>query len=224
MSANWRAPVYRLYDEKLAGRNTFRYFDRLEESQWWSEERLREFQWTELQRLLRHSYVHVPFHRGRFQALGITPDDIRSPEVFSRLALLEKREFNEHAAELLAVNARLPLYTNGTGGSTGVPMRYQHDRDSYEWRQAAHLRGNCWAGSGLGRKELHLWGEPMKKPAGKAAWKKRLWNFALNHRYVNSYPLPPEQKAKKHETQNKNQPDVGVGYSHSLYLFARFAR
>jgi phenylacetate-CoA ligase len=95
--------------------------------------------------------------------------------------------------------------------------------DRPAFRQAAHLRGNCWAGSGLGRKELHLWGEPMKKPSGKAAWKKRLWNFALNHRYVNSYQMPPELMAEYLETLNEFRPDVIVGYSHSLYLFARFA-
>lgn len=221
---NWRAPLYRLYEERLQGRRTFEHLDLLLEMQWRSGDEIREFQWGELKRLLRHSCGHVPFHRRRFQALGITPEEIRTPEDYARLPLLEKRDFSESAAQLLADNADpRRLYTSGSGGSTGVPMRYKHDHESYEWRQAAHLRGNMWAGSGLGRREFHLWGEPMKKAAGLREAKRRAWHFALNHFYADAYDLTPALMERCLEEFNRRRPDVLIGYSHSLALFARFA-
>lgn len=221
---NWRAPLYRFYDERLAGRGTFRRTDQLVAMQWRPEEEIRRFQWAELQRLLEHAYTRVPFHRRRFDKLGLTPEDIRGPEEFAHLPLMEKRDFADSAEELVASNAdRASLYVNGSGGSTGTPMRYFHDRASYEWRQAAHLRGNMWAGSGLGRREFHLWGEPMAKASGAAGLKRRLWHFALNHRYANSYQLSPESMTRYLQAYERFRPEVMIGYSHSLYLFAQFA-
>src|SRR5205823_3718418 len=147
----------------------------------------------------------------------------RTPEDYARLPLMEKKDFNECAEALLADNAaRNELSTNGTGGSTGAPMRYQHDRASYQWRQAVHLRGNMWAGSGLGRREFHLWGDPMKALSPLRSAKRRLWHFALNHHYANSYALTPETMATYLSEFNRLRPDVLIGYSYSLYLFARF--
>lgn len=223
MGCNWRAPLYRFYDERLAGRKTFTYADRLLETQWLPADEIRAFQWGELQALLRHSYETVPFHRRRFDELGIRPEDIRDTEDYARLPVMEKRDFVEHACDLLSRSARPEeLYSNGTGGSTGAPMRYQLDRNSYEWRQAAHLRGNIWAGSGFGRREFHLWGEPLRPGSWAASLKQRLWHWALNHHYANSYRMSPETMGRYLRELNRVRPDVIIGYAYSLYLFARF--
>jgi phenylacetate-CoA ligase len=224
MGCNWRAPLYRFYDERLGRRKTFRYADALLASQWLSADEIREQQWQALQRLLRHAYETVPFQRRRFQELGLTPEDIRSPEEYARLPLMEKRDFVQHQDALLSSTFDpTTLYTNGTGGSTGEPMRYRLDRDSYEWRQAAHLRGNMWAGSGLGRREFHLWGEPMRPGSRLSTAKRELWHWALNHHYANSYHMSPETMATYLDKYNRLRPEVLVGYSYSIYLFARFA-
>lgn len=224
MGCNWRAPLYRFYDERLGRRKTFRYVDSLLKSQWLSPEEIQELQWRELQRLLRHAYETVPFHRRRFQALGLSPEEIRTPDDYARLPLLEKRDFVESQEALLSRSFDpATLYTNGTGGSTGEPMRYRLNRASYERRQAAHLRGNMWAGSGLGKREFHLWGEPMRPGSHLSHLKRELWHWALNHHYANSYQMSPETMATYLDELNRVRPEVIVGYSYSLYLFARFA-
>jgi phenylacetate-CoA ligase len=101
-------------------------------------------------------------------------------------------------------------------------MRYRLDRASYEWRQAAHLRGNMWAGSGLGRREFHLWGEPMRPGSQVASVKKRVWHWALNHHYANSYEMSAETMARYLDDLNRLRPEVVIGYSYSLFLFARY--
>lgn len=221
---NWRAPLYRFYEERLAGRKTYRYLDLMLDLQWRPEEEVRRFQWLELRRLLRHAYEHVPFHRRRFEALGVTPEDLRTPADYARLPLLEKRDFAEYADDLLSRTADpARLYTSGSGGSTGAPMRYRHDHESYEWRQAAHLRGNMWAGGGPGRREFHLWGEPMRPGSRLREAKRRLQHWMLDHHYANAYELTETNMAAYLERYHRLRPDVVIGYSHSLELFARFA-
>ena len=38
----------------------------LQESQWWSREKLEEHQMEQLSKLLRHAYENVPYYRGVF--------------------------------------------------------------------------------------------------------------------------------------------------------------
>jgi phenylacetate-CoA ligase len=196
----------------------------MDRQQWSHPEEIEQFQWRELKRLLLHAYERVPFHRRRFEKLGIHPEDIRRIGDYSHLPFMEKRDFREAERELLSELADpRKLFTNGSGGSTGEPMRYKHDRDSYEWRQAAHLRGNAWAGSALGRKEFHLWGEPMVRDSILKAAKRALHHRALNHRYANSYRMTEGELERYLGEFNRFRPDVLIGYSYSLYLFARYA-
>lgn len=55
--------------------------------------------WRRLKRVLGHAYQRLPFYRKRFEAAGITPDDIRTPSDLARLPLLTK-------AEVLALQAQ----------------------------------------------------------------------------------------------------------------------
>jgi len=49
----------------------------LQESQWWSRERLEEYQLQKLSKLLYHAYENVPYYRKVFDERGLKPTDIR---------------------------------------------------------------------------------------------------------------------------------------------------
>lgn len=49
-------------------------------------------QWSSLRRALRYAYRSLPFYRRRFEAAGITPADLRSPQDLPRLPLLQKSD------------------------------------------------------------------------------------------------------------------------------------
>ena len=51
------------------------------------------------------------------------------------------------------------------------------------------MRGNMWAGAGQGRREVHLWGEPMQSAPPLREAKRQLWNLVNNRYYVNSYRM-----------------------------------
>lgn len=54
--------------------------------------RLRVLQNRKLRRLVRHAYRHVPFHRERFRAAGIRPEDIRTVKDLPKIPVMDKHD------------------------------------------------------------------------------------------------------------------------------------
>ncbi len=130
-----RPLYYRLPMQICYGREFAPTLALLQESQWWSAERLREFQLSKLRRLLQHAANHVPYYRKLFRNLGFDPKDLRAVEDLRVLPLLDKETVRENIQALLAENIKPSqrLYFT-TGGTTGIPlgvynMRYAGGRE-----------------------------------------------------------------------------------------------
>ena len=125
----------------------------LEQSQWWSEERLREHQLLQIDVLLRHCAEHVPYYR---ELLGksITPE-LLTPEQWQNVPLLTRDKLQQ-AGESLRAKA-LPkshgkVRLNRTSGSTGKPVEVlATDITSFFWNVFT-LRDHLWHRRDLGRK------------------------------------------------------------------------
>ncbi|MGR3303155.1 MAG: hypothetical protein ACUZ8I_11705 [Candidatus Scalindua sp.] len=64
----------------------FKYLQEVEESQWYSEDRLRELQWERLKALIDYAYKNVPYYMREFnRLLGISSNQINSPNDISIL-------------------------------------------------------------------------------------------------------------------------------------------
>src|SRR5512132_255270 len=73
---------------------------RLEDSQWWSGERLAEHQRRQLAFLLAHAHATVPFHRPRLKEAGL---DLTRPlglDQWRRLPPLTRRDIQQAGDEL----------------------------------------------------------------------------------------------------------------------------
>src|SRR5437588_1126864 len=148
------------------GRSYARHRAWLEQSQWWTAERLADFQWSELQKLLRHAIETVPYYRQKYAAFGVcSAEDIRTREDFARLPPLTREEVNLHAGELCSTAFRGRLLPHATGGSSGQPTRFFITGESYDWRTAIAARAYSWSGARPGERTLYLWGGPVKAPA-----------------------------------------------------------
>ncbi|HWE27368.1 MAG TPA: glycosyltransferase [Polyangia bacterium] len=140
-----------------------RQLEDLKESQWLSQDKMRELQLGKLRKLVLHAYRHVPFYRDRMRELGIVPDDIRSLDDLSKLPFLTKDDVRKHLyfsimsdnhdkAEVLKVT---------TSGSTGEPFVCFVDRAQLEFRWAATLRSMEWTGWRFGDRQLRLWHQTL---------------------------------------------------------------
>jgi phenylacetate-CoA ligase len=112
----------------------------LEQSQWFSAERVRELQLHQADVLLRHAVATVPHYRARFGATVSAAD-------FADLPLLTAREVQEKQEELKS--ERIPAEHGAvaearTSGSTGSPKRVLKTQLSQLFWHALTLREHFW--------------------------------------------------------------------------------
>jgi len=109
----------------------WKWYNFLQESQWWSEERLVEYQWSQLKLLLVHCYENVPYYKNMFRELNATPNDIKTQKDFEKIPFLTKNIVYERLDDLLPKNIdknKLNYFT--TGGSSGEPLGFYKDKMS----------------------------------------------------------------------------------------------
>jgi phenylacetate-CoA ligase len=140
--------------------------ERLERSQFWTAEQHADWQLTELRKLIRHAYDHVPFYRRLYDRNGFTPDDIRRLEDIRHLPFTSKQDLRDHLEEMRATNfspSRFQYHT--TGGSTGKPVGLYWDADRTVPLEKAFMRRQWrWAGFEMERdRSAILRGLPVKQ-------------------------------------------------------------
>ncbi|MDP6843788.1 MAG: hypothetical protein QGH73_19120 [Rhodospirillales bacterium] len=98
----------------------------LEQTQWWSAERLSEYQFRQVAEMLRHAQATVPYYRDRLAASGWPADRLPDASNWSDLPLL-RREDIQGAGKALHSSAIPKSHGNisevSTSGSTGKPVR-----------------------------------------------------------------------------------------------------
>jgi len=103
----------------------------LQESQWWSMEKLEEYQMQQLSKLLHHAYENVPYYRKIFDDRSLKPKDIQNFDDLRKLPCLTKDIFKKHFSELIARNFKLiNLPTNHTSGTTGKPLQFYENQNT----------------------------------------------------------------------------------------------
>jgi len=142
----------------LRGTATMRCLRELEESQWWTRERILELQNERLRYLVKYAYDSVPYYRRVFDERGLKPDDIKTSHDLVKLPVLTKqlirRNFDEITASGFPAGERVKL---STGGSTGEPLLFYSTRHCHiNLSFAARQRGYSAIGFKLGDKHARL--------------------------------------------------------------------
>src|SRR6185369_8510315 len=129
----FRKALFPLWETGVRRRPTMKYLRMMQDSQWWSLDQLLDFQSKELERLVRHSFAHVPFYRRRFEEAGLGPDDIRTVEDLHKLPILT-RDQARSATDLESTAIYFPELRKLTVGTTGQPLAFGDTADSESWR------------------------------------------------------------------------------------------
>jgi phenylacetate-CoA ligase len=117
----------------------------LEQSQWWTSERLRSGQFAQLERIVDHARRTVPFYRERLAGLSGSgkPLSERWPE----LPLLRRREIQQHGRALHStrpVSGHKNLRSLSTSGSTGISITVDITECGRLIWMATLLREHAW--------------------------------------------------------------------------------
>jgi phenylacetate-CoA ligase len=99
-------------------------FVQLQANQRRSPAAIRRLQEARLRALVRHAWQRVPFYRRRFEAAGITPEDVQSLDDLARLPVVTKSDLlGEPLGEILAQGVE-PGHcrVSSSSGTTGAPI------------------------------------------------------------------------------------------------------
>lgn len=213
--------LYRL-TERLRGSRVLAVLHEIELEPNRPPEEVRERQWSSTQALLAHAERHVPYYREMFSSLGIQSRDVRDFDDFAQLPILTKAIVREREDDLIAENLdRATLSRLNSGGSTGAPLTFWHDRDYLDASDAGVLRILRQAGWRPGDMMAFFWG-----------WNDRLyamprWEFELRQWLRRSYQLDSFDAseaafARWARTWDRIRPRVAFGYASTIARFAEY--
>ena len=186
----------------------------LNESQWWSADRLAELQTTKLGKHLAWTRAHSAFYRAHWESAG---DDRRAssrwPEL-DGLPIVRKadlRAANDLEFPLPAFSGRALAVK--TSGSTGHPMTFYRSLEQESWFWALRMRMWAWGGYVPGEPYLTL------NLNARTAWKKRLQDEIFRCRYHGFNANQNDVDAVIRDLRKDRTPHL-VGYASSLNLLA----
>jgi phenylacetate-CoA ligase len=107
--------------ERLKGHDSPRRRRELEQTQWWSPQRLEALRIRRLKAFLTRIGEQVPYYQRLFAECGFDPARVDSLDALADLPFLTKALIREHTQALKADGAR-GLARFNTGGSSGEPL------------------------------------------------------------------------------------------------------
>jgi phenylacetate-CoA ligase len=221
MLASLHRNLLRLYEGAFQGRNTFRYWRELEESQWLSRKELEQRQLQSLRRLLAHAQQGSPYYRANWQRLGLDPRRVQSLADYEPWPLLTKEIIRANRPEIRIEIPGQRMISKATGGSSGVPLQLDLNMESHERRVAATYRGYSWAGAGPGTRQFFFWGVPLGERTWRQRTKDRLYDWINRRITINTFEFSRARVPDFLRRLNRYRPDAIVAYTNPLYAFAR---
>ncbi len=217
----FRHLVIPAFETGFKRRKTFRYLNQLERTQWLDRASIEDLQFRALRRLIEHAHKNCPYYRREWDRLGLHPGRLAAPADIAHWPVIDAETVRAHRAEMRAANWKRPLIDKSTGGTTGVPIRFDLDLDSYDRRVAAAHRGYGWAGAEPGTNQLYLWGAPIGPRSRRANLKDRLYHGLYRRHVLNCLEMDDDLPARFAATLDRLRPDAVVAYTNPMSEIAR---
>ena len=186
---------------RRAAANVLALLYQLEQSQWWPPERLLEHQFLQLGELTRHAFETVPFYRQRLETAGIGAAGELTPETWSRLPILTRKEVQRSFDGLLSrryPKAHGKTYEVTTSGSTGMPVKVLKTDLAQLFWHASTVREHRWQRRDFGETfaAIRITEDPAPYPDGK---RDKAWGPSSAGLYVTGPGVTLEISTKVHQ-------------------------
>jgi len=194
----------------------------LQESQWWSREKLEEYQMQQLSNLLHHAYENVPYYRRVFDERGLKPEDIRDLSDMRRLPYLTKEIIQQNLSDLVGQNyPKEKLQYVTTGGTTGIPLGFYAEKGVFDDREWAFMLTQ-WNRVGFKMDErcVVLRGNIVSSNNGK------FWKYGVISRnlILSSYHMTDQTLPKYVSKIRQFKPSFIQAYPSAISILARFMK
>ena len=207
--------------ERLKGHSTVTLRKQLEESQWWSPERLNRLRVQRLRAFLQRIGSTVPYYQRLFAQERFAPNSIESLDALARLPFLTKPLIRAQSESLKATDAGA-LTRYNTGGSSGEPLIFYIGKARKSHDVAAKWRATRWWNADIGDREVVVWGSPIE--LGTQDRLRRLRDGLMRSHLLPAFELSEVNLDRFAQTIRRLRPRMLFGYPSSLALIALHAR
>lgn len=113
----------------------------LNETEWWSQDRIEQYQAEKLQALVQYAYENVPYYRHLLDEEGIRPQDIKSRSDLDKIPVLTKEDVRENLPLLVSTQfAKKDLVHCHTSGTSGKSLQFYMEPSAFQFRWAVWWR------------------------------------------------------------------------------------
>lgn len=106
------------------------YFNKIEVA---SRDEIASVQLERMQKTFKHAYTSVPFWREKFDAHGVSPEDLKSLDDVEKFPLMRKNDFREtYPYGLFAVPKKDIVRIHASSGTTGKPTVVAYTRNDID--------------------------------------------------------------------------------------------
>jgi phenylacetate-CoA ligase len=208
--------------ERLLGRRTFAVLRELNESQYWTREKIEALQVERLRGIVATAYAKTSYWRSVMDQNGISPSDIRTLADLRRFPLLEKAAIRARRDEMVWREEGPRLMLVRTSGSTNEALQFYTSSTREANINAARMRGHEWIGVRRGDREMYYWGSPIE--LSKQDRFKRFRDWLVNDGLTNGFEVTPERIARYVEYWKRWRPKCIFGYPNTFLLTVGMAR
>ena len=175
-----------------------------------------------LTRLLLHAQENVPYYRRVFAEQGISPAQLQNLEILKDIPLLTRAQLQDNLETLVTENVeRRLMIRDTTGGSTGKPTPFYHDRGYKLHNDALILRNMAWTGWRFGEPVVKIWGSGFDYRL-QMRLKERVLDFLRNETIFPAYEMTPANMSRWVKKIQSIRPTVVVGYASALAALAEW--
>lgn len=221
INENLRLHVVLPLAEKMVGVCSYKWLKQINTMSLWTPEQVTEWQNQRLQALVKHVYEHTVYYRRIFDERGLTPKDIQTIDDLKKLPIINKEIAIAHHDEIVPDNLSSFRYrVRRTGGTTGEPMQYLIDENTWGYTSAAKLYAWRTTSYQYGDKFVVMGSASLfaKKPS----LPRRIYDKIRNEYPMNTVNLTDELCEKYIKFIKKNKIRFIYGYTASIYIFTSY--
>jgi len=173
----------------LTGKQVWKYYKFYTETQWYSEEEMKNLQVTKLKKLLQHCYKNVPYYRTIIDTQKIDIQNFNSIEILLEFPILTKEIIQSNYKSFLPINNDKikGVKISQTGGTTGNILMKRNDSATRSSVWGSYKRYEDWMGVNKKDTTLILMGGHVKKSSLKEKIKHKTIDFFENSTSVDIY-------------------------------------
>lgn len=188
----------------------------------WAPDEIKRWQTEKLKKLINHAYYNTIYYNELFDSLKIKPADINTIDDLEIIPPLTKEIIREKFDRIIPKNIGSFHYNkNATGGSTGSPLKYLSDNQSWSFDNAFNIIAWKRTGYHYGDKFVAL-GSSSLLPSNRKSLIHEYYYKLKGKIALNAMNLSEEILDKYVDIISKQQIHYVYGYASSIFILAKY--